>query len=77
MNQLLIQTDTAYDAWKPEFDAASEAMSDAGLSTLQIWKTDIGAAVLLKLADRKRAEDWLKRQSGLGHSYSALFLQTA
>jgi hypothetical protein len=77
MNQLLIQTDTAYDAWKPEFDADSETMANAGLSTLQIWKTDSGVAVLLKLADRKRAEDWLNRQSGLGHSYTAQFLQTA
>ena len=77
MNQLLIRTDTDFQAWRQGFDAAADSMTEAGLSTLQIWKSDEGAVVLLKVADRKRAEDWLNRQSAFGRGYSAKFLQTA
>ncbi|MBL4918754.1 hypothetical protein [Szabonella alba] len=77
MNQLLIQTDSDFESWKQRFETEAATMTEAGLSTLQIWKTDTGAAVLLKLTDRKRAEDWLQRQSAFGRGYAALFLQTA
>jgi hypothetical protein len=76
--QLLIQTATPdYTAWKAAFDAEGENIADAGLSTLQIWKGE-GAAILVlfEVANRKRAEDWLTKQSALGHGLTAQFLQT-
>ncbi|MBL4929799.1 hypothetical protein [Fuscibacter oryzae] len=76
--QLLIQTTAPdYTAWKTAFDAEAENIADAGLSTLQIWKGE-GAAVLVlfEVANRKHAQDWLAKQSALGHGVTAQFLQT-
>ena len=79
MTQLLIQTTAPdYPTWKATFDAESENIGDAGLSTLQIWKGEADAIlVLFEVANRKRAEDWLAKQSALGHGLTAQFLQTA
>lgn len=76
--QLLIQTTTPdYPAWKSAFDAESENIADAGLSTLQIWQGDNAAMlVLFEVSNRKRAQDWLAKQSALGHGLTAQFLQT-
>lgn len=79
MTQLLIQTSAPdYAAWKAAFDAESENIAAASLSTLQIWKGEQNAIlVLFEVADRKNAEAWLAKQSALGHGYQAQFLQTA
>lgn len=76
--QLLIQTTTPdYRTWKSAFDAESENIADAGLSTLQIWQGDNAAMlVLFEVSNRKRAQDWLAKQSALGHGLTAQFLQT-
>jgi hypothetical protein len=77
--QLLIQTKAPdYTAWKTAFDAEAENIADAGLSTLQIWKGEADAVLLLfEVASRPRAEAWLAKQSAFGHGLSAQFLQTA
>lgn len=79
MTQLLIQTQAPdYAAWKAAFDAEAENIAAASLSTLQIWKGDQNAIlVLFEVHDRKNAEAWLAKQSALGHPYQAQFLQTA
>jgi hypothetical protein len=76
--QLLIQTTAPdYTAWKAAFDAESENIADAGLSTLQIWQGDNAAVlVLFEVSNRKRAQDWLAKQTALGHGLTAQFLQT-
>lgn len=76
--QLLIQTTAPdYTAWKTAFDAESENIADAGLSTLQIWQGDNAAVlVLFEVSNRKRAQDWLAKQTALGHGLTAQFLQT-
>lgn len=76
--QLLIQTSAPdYTAWKATFDAEGENIGDAGLSTLQIWQGDgANVLVLFEVSNRKRAEDWLAKQSALGHSATAQFLTT-
>ncbi len=76
--QLLIQTTAPdYPTWKAAFDAESENIADAGLSTLQIWQGDNAAMlVLFEVSNRKRAQDWLAKQSALGHGLTAQFLQT-
>lgn len=77
--QLLIQTSAPdYAAWKSAFDAQAETMAHAGLSTLQIWKGDGGAVlVLFQVAQRERADGWLARESALGRGVTAQFLETA
>lgn len=79
MTQLLIQTTAPdYAAWKAAFDAEAENIAAASLNTLQIWKGDQNAIlVLFEVHNRKNAEAWLATQSGLGHGYQAQFLQTA
>ena len=79
MTQLLIQTTAPdYAAWKAAFDAEAENIAAASLSTLQIWKGDQNAIlVLFEVANRKNAEAWLAKQQALGHSVTAQFLQTA
>lgn len=79
MTQLLIQTSAPdYAAWKAAFDAEAENIAAASLSTLQIWKGEQNAIlVLFEVANRKNAEAWLAKQSALGHGYQAQFLQTA
>lgn len=76
--QLLIQTTAPdYTAWKAAFDAESENIADAGLSTLQIWQGDNAAVlVLFEVSNQKRAQDWLAKQTALGHGLTAQFLQT-
>lgn len=77
--QLLIQTQAPdYTAWKSAFDAEAENIDNAGLNTLQIWKAEGGAVlVLFEVANRKKAEEWLAKQSAFGHGLSPQFLQTA
>lgn len=77
--QLLIQTTAPdFSTWKAAFDAEGENIADAGLSTLQIWHGEADAVlVLFEVSNRKRAEDWLAKQSALGHGLTAQFLQTA
>lgn len=77
--QLLIQTQAAdFTAWKAGFDRKAEAIAAAGLTTLQIWKGDAGAVlVLFEAVNRKRAEEWLANEAALGHGLSPRFLETA
>jgi len=77
--QLLIQTQAAdFASWKAEFDAQGETIASSGLTTMQIWKGEAGAVlVLFEVANRARAADWLARQSGLGHGVTSQFLETA
>lgn len=79
MTQLLIQTTAPdYAAWKAAFDAEAENLAAASLNTLQIWKGDANAIlVLFEVHNRKNAEAWLAKQSALGHGLTAKFLQTA
>ncbi|MBN8632518.1 MAG: hypothetical protein J0L76_16895 [Rhodobacterales bacterium] len=79
MTQLLIQTSAPdYTAWKAAFDAEGENIAAASLNTLQIWKGDAGAVlVLFEVADRKNAQAWLDKQSAFGRGYRAQFLETA
>jgi hypothetical protein len=79
MTQLLIQTSAPdYAAWKTAFDAEGENIAAASLNTLQIWKGDQNAIlVLFEVANRKNAEAWLAKQSALGHPYQSQFLETA
>jgi hypothetical protein len=79
MTQLLIQTSAPdYTAWKSAFDAEAENIAAASLNTLQIWKGDQNAIlVLFEVHNRKNAEAWLAKQSALAHSLTAQFLQTA
>lgn len=79
MTQLLLQTQAPdYTAWKSAFDAEAENIAAASLNTLQIWKGDQNAIlVLFEVANRENAEAWLAKQSALGDSLTAQFLQTA
>lgn len=79
MTQLLIQTSVPdYAAWKAAFDAEAENIAAASLNTLQIWKADGGAVlVLFEVANRKNAQAWLDKQTALGHGIQAQFLETA
>lgn len=79
MTQLLIQTSAPdYAAWKAAFDAEAENIAAASLSTLQIWKGDQNAVlVLFEVANRRNAQSWLDKQQALGHGYTAQFLETA
>jgi hypothetical protein len=81
MTQLLIQTSAPdYAAWKVAFDAEAEAenIAASSLNTLQIWKGDANAIlVLFEVANRKNAQAWLDKQQALGHPYQSHFLQTA
>lgn len=77
--QLLVQTTAAdFAAWKSAFDAEAEGISNAGLSTLQIWQGE-GAAVLVlfEVHNHARAKDWLATQAAFGAGMNAQFLQTA
>ncbi len=77
--QLLIQTTAPdYAAWKSAFDAESENIADAGLNTLQIWKAEASAVlVLFEVADRAKAAAWLAKQAASGRGVTAQFLETA
>ncbi|MBL9063700.1 hypothetical protein [Tabrizicola sp.] len=79
MTQLLIQTSAPdYTAWKAAFDAEAENIAAASLNTLQIWKGDGNAVlVLFEVADRKNAQAWLDKQAAFGRGYRAEFLETA
>lgn len=79
MTQLLIQTTAPdYAAWKSDFDAEAENIAAASLNTLQIWKGDNNAIlVLFEVANRRNAQSWLDTQQALGHGYTSQFLQTA
>lgn len=79
MTQLLIQTSAPdYAAWKAAFDAEAENIAAASLNTLQIWKGDGGAVlVLFEVANRKNAQAWLDEQTAFGRGHQAQFLETA
>lgn len=76
--QLLVQTSARdLDAWKSAFDARAESIADAGLTTLQIWRgEDAAILVLFEVHNRGRAADWLGRQVALGTPLTAQFLET-
>lgn len=77
--QLLIQTPAPdFAAWKAAFDTERENMADAGLTPMQVWHViGGGVAVLLQVSNGANARDWLDKQTALGHSLSATFLETA
>lgn len=62
--QLLVQTSASdLDAWKSAFDARAEDIADAGLTTLQIWRgEDAAILVLFEVHNRERTTDWLGRR---------------
>jgi hypothetical protein len=71
----------AFAPWKTAFDAAWESRDRAGLTLLQLWRhADAPDTVtaLFEVADRPRAESWLKTEAALhGAPSEALFLKTA
>ncbi|CUH40478.1 hypothetical protein JSE7799_03211 [Jannaschia seosinensis] len=69
----------AYDEWKREFDAETETRMNAGLTLLQLWQDvdDSGVTALYKVNDRKKAEDWLKRERQTSGPLESRFLRTA
>lgn len=77
--QLLIQTKAPdFAAWKAAFDAEGENIAGSGLSTLQIWRGEGGAVlVLFEVHDKAEAQGWLAKQAGFHHAYTAQFLETA
>ena len=80
--QLLTRIETGgFDAWRRDFDAASEGRGRAGLSLLQIWRDADApdtALLLFEVRDRDRARDYLTQRDQLGHPLgAATFLQTA
>ena len=79
MTQPLIQTSAPdYAAWKAAFDAEAENIAAASLNTLQIWKGDTNAVlVLFEVANRKNAQAWLDKQAAFGRGLTAQFLETA
>ncbi len=80
MHLLATIATSGYDAWKTDFDAHAEDRGQSGLTLLQLWR---GAddcdtvTALFEVADRPRAEAWVKRQSALGPTVTAQFLRTA
>ena len=77
--QLLVQTNAAdFTLWKSAFDAQAEGIANAGLSTLQIWKGEETAIlVLFEVHNRARAQDWLSTQAAFGKGLNVQFLTTA
>ena len=79
---LLTRIETGgFDAWRRDFDAASEGRGRAGLSLLQIWREADApdtALLLFEVRDRGRAQDYLTQRDQLGHPLGvATFLKTA
>ncbi len=69
-----------YTAWKTAFDAHAEDRDASGLTLLQLWRSADDpdtVTALFEVADRPRAEAWVKRQSALGPTVAAQFLKTA
>jgi hypothetical protein len=68
-----------YAQWKAGFDARSEAIADAGLDTLQIWRAADAPRVLVlfEVHDRARAEAWLGKERAFGADARATFVETA
>ena len=61
-----------FDAWRRDFDAASEGRSRAGLSLLQIWRdADAPGTAHLLFEVRDRARDYLTQRDQLGHPLGA------
>jgi hypothetical protein len=79
MHLLLHLTPPDYDAWKQDFDAHAEARMQAGLTLLQLWRAASGPEVtaLFEANDRKRAQDWVDRESATGPAIDARFHKTA
>ncbi|CTQ31369.1 DUF3303 family protein [Jannaschia rubra] len=79
MNLLLHQTPASYDDWKRDFDAHTETRMNAGLTLLQLWRDLDGSGVtaLFQVNDRKKAQDWLDRETQTGGPLDARFMRTA
>ena len=78
---LLCHFDTTdFAAWKAAFDDDAENRRLAGLTLLQMWRSaDNASAVvcLFEVNDRRRAEDWVAKETGFGAALEAEFLKTA
>ncbi len=80
MHLLATITTSGYDAWKADFDAHAEDRGQSGLTLLQLWRSADNpdtVTALFEVADRPRAEAWVKRQSALGPAVTAQFMRTA
>ncbi|MCX7889799.1 MAG: hypothetical protein N2422_08755 [Rhodobacteraceae bacterium] len=69
-----------YAAWKAAFDAHAEARDQAGLTLLQLWRhadAPDTATALLEVADRPRAEAWLRTENALRGPVAGTFLRIA
>ena len=79
MHLLLHLALAAYDPWKAAFDADAETRMQAGLTLLQLWRDADGGGVtaLFEVNDRKKAEDWIARESATGPALDARFMKTA
>jgi hypothetical protein len=79
MQLILVMPAPDYAAWKAAFDRQAEAIADAGLTTLQIWRaTDApNVLVLFEVHNRKNAEGWLSTQRAFGAGGTATFVETA
>ncbi len=78
--QLILEFAAPYDAaWQTAFDAQSENIGAAGLSTLQIWRAADApkTLVLFEVHNRKNAEGWLARESAFARAARATFVETA
>lgn len=80
MHLLATLTTPSYDTWKTAFDAHAEDRDQSGLNLLQLWRgvdDPNTVTALFEVADRKRAEAWLHRQSALGSTVTGQFLRVA
>jgi hypothetical protein len=80
MHQLILTFPASdFADWQADFAAGTEALAEAGLSVLQVWRDADAprALVLLEHRDRTRAEAWLAQHRGLSGPVEATFLETA
>jgi len=79
MHLLIHLTPPDYDTWKRDFDATAEQRMQAGMTLLQLWRAASGPEVtaLFEANDRKRAEQWVKRETATGPAIEARLLKTA
>jgi hypothetical protein len=78
---LLCHFDTPdFPAWKSAFDGDAENRMQAGLTLLQMWRSaDNASAVvcLFEVNDRRRAEEWVAKETGFGAALTTEFLKIA
>ena len=78
---LLCHFDTPdFAAWKAAFDTDAEDRMQAGLTLLQMWRSADNASTvvcLFEVNDRKRAEEWVAKETGFGAALATEFLKTA